>query len=74
MSKIFNLWQYLLTKYLSSALINLERAEVFTLVRIEVPLEVDLDEEEEAEDSTDPKVRMMLIVWMLHLFLSSKIK
>jgi len=27
-----------------------------------------------AEDSTDPKVRMMLIVWMLHLFLSSKIK
>ena len=61
-------------KHLSSALMNLERAEVFTLVRIEVPLEVDLDEEEGAEDSTDPKVRMMLIVWMLHLFLSSKIK
>ena len=74
MSKTFNLWQFPLIIHLSSALMNLERAEVCILVGKEVLSEVDLDKEEEAEISTDLKVRMMLIVWMLHLFLYSKIK
>ena len=53
---------------------NLERAGVYILIGREELSEVGLNGEEEAEISTDLKVRMMLIVWMLHLFLYSKIK
>ena len=45
---------------------NLERAQVFILVQLEELSEVGLDEEEGAEDIPETKVRMMLIVWMLH--------
>ena len=52
----------------------LELEEVFIPVQQEERSEEDLDGEEGAEDLPETKVRMMLIVWMLHLFLYSKIK
>ena len=52
--------------YHTSALTILELEEGYILVLLEELSEGDLDVEEGAEDLPETKVRMMLIVWMLH--------
>ena len=64
--KIFNTLQVLRINCLSFTLTSLEQEEVFMLVRLEELLEGEVDVEEGAEDLPEIKVRMMLIVWMLH--------